>query len=67
MQKGAPTIHGIFTFNGNEVEHVQSYKYLGFEFHATKNLSHGISKLVSAAKSDHLQIDSELPLLAEKL
>ena len=28
-----------FTFNGNEVERVQSYKYLGFEFHATKNLS----------------------------
>ena len=38
-----------FTFNGNEVESVQSYKYLGFEFHATKNLSHGVSKLVSAA------------------
>ena len=38
-----------FTFNGNEVERVQSYKYLGFEFHATKNLSHGVSKLVSAA------------------
>ena len=28
---------------------MQSYKYLGFEFHATKNLSHGVSKLVSAA------------------
>ena len=27
---------------------MQSYKYLGFEFHATKNLSHGVSKLVSA-------------------
>ena len=38
-----------FTFNGNEVECVQSYKYLGFELHATKNLSHGVSKLVSAA------------------
>ena len=38
-----------FTFNGNEVERVQSYKYLGFELHATKNLSHGVSKLVSAA------------------
>ena len=38
-----------FTFNGNEVERVQSYKYLGFEFHATKNLSHDVSKLVSAA------------------
>ena len=38
-----------YTFNGNEVERIQSYKYLGFEFHATKNLSHGASKLVSAA------------------
>ena len=38
-----------FTFNGEEVERVQSYKYLGFEFHATKNVSHGVSKLVSAA------------------
>ena len=38
-----------FTFNGIKVERVQSYKYLGFEFHATKNLSHGVSKLVSAA------------------
>ena len=38
-----------FTFNGNEVEHVQSYKYLGFEFHATKKLDYGVSKLVSAA------------------
>ena len=28
---------------------MQSYKYLGFEFHATKNLSHGVFKLVSAA------------------
>ena len=53
------------TFNGNEVERVQSYmcshiyiyiymcshvyKYLGFEFHATRNLSHGVSKLVCAA------------------
>ena len=25
-----------FTSNGNKVERVQSYKYLGFEFHATK-------------------------------
>ena len=38
-----------FTFNGNEAERVQSYKYLGFEFRATKNLSHGVSKLVVAA------------------
>ena len=38
-----------FTFNGNEVERVQSYKYLGFEFLATKKLAHGVSKLVSVA------------------
>ena len=38
-----------FTFNGIKVERVQSYKYLGFEFHATKKLNHGVSKLVSAA------------------
>ena len=38
-----------FTFDGNEVERVQSYKYLGVEFHASKTLSHGVSTLVSAA------------------
>ena len=38
-----------FTFNGNEVERVQPYKYLGREIHATKALTHGVSKLVSAA------------------
>ena len=38
-----------FTFNGSEAEHVQSCKHLGFEVHATKALTHGISKLVSAA------------------
>lgn len=39
-----------FLFNGNAVERVESYKYHGFEFHATKNLAHGVSQLVSAAK-----------------
>ena len=34
--------------HGNEVERVQSYKYLGFDFHTTKKLAHGV-KLVSAA------------------
>ncbi len=36
-----------FVFNNNEfeVERVESYKYLGFEFHATKNLAHGTSLL----------------------
>ena len=38
-----------FTFNGIEVERIQSHKYLGFKFHATKKLNHGVSKLVSAA------------------
>ena len=38
-----------FTFNGNKVERIQSYKYLKFEFHATKPLTNGVSKLVSAA------------------
>ena len=43
-----------FTFNGSEVEHVQPYKYLGFELDATKALTHGVSKLVSAAnKATH--------------
>ena len=39
-----------FLFNSNEVERVESYKYLGVEFHATKNLAHGVSQLVSSAK-----------------
>ena len=39
-----------FMLNNNEVERVESYKYLGFELHATKNLAHGVSQLVSAAK-----------------
>ena len=38
-----------FILSGSEMERVQSYKYLGFEFHATKNVAHGVSKLVSAA------------------
>ena len=37
-------------FNNNEVERVESYKYLEFEIYVTKNLAHGISQLVSAAK-----------------
>ena len=39
------------------MERVQSYKYLGFEFHAIKKLAHGVSKLVSAAnKAMHAMI-----------
>ena len=37
-------------FNSNEVERVESYKYVVFEFHATKTLAHITSQLVSAAK-----------------
>ena len=32
------------------MERVESYKYLGFEFRATKSLAHGVSQLVSSAK-----------------
>ena len=32
------------------MERVESYKYLVFEFHATKNLAHDVSQVVSAAK-----------------
>jgi len=32
------------------VERVESCKYLGSEFYATKNLAQGVSQLVSAAK-----------------
>ena len=40
------------------MERVQSYKYLGFEFHATSKLAHGVSKLVSAAnKAMHAMHD----------
>ena len=39
-----------FVFNGRIVEQVESYRYLGFHFHATKNMSYGVSHLVSAAR-----------------
>ena len=32
-----------FIFNSNEVERVESCKYLGCELHATKSLAHGVS------------------------
>ena len=34
-----------FMFNSNEMERVESYKYVVFEFHATKNLAHITSQL----------------------
>ena len=36
--------------NGVVVERVESYKYLGFVFHAKKNMSFGTSFLVAAAR-----------------
>ena len=39
-----------FIFNSSELERVESYKYLGFEFHAIKNLALGVLQLVSSAK-----------------
>ena len=39
-----------FIFNGNVVERQDHYRYLGFTFHATKNLAFRVSHLVSAAK-----------------
>ena len=35
-------------FIGNEVKRVESYKYLGFGIHATRNLAHGVSPRVAA-------------------
>ena len=40
-----------FTFNGREVERLQSYKYLGFM--QPKALTHGVSKLVSACQQSN--------------
>lgn len=39
-----------FIYNGISVERQSSYKYLGFTFHATKNMAYGVSFLVAAAK-----------------
>ena len=52
-----------FMFNSNEVERVESYKYLGFEFHATKNLAHGVSQLVSSAKKAMHSMNRRFALL----
>ena len=35
-----------FIFNADVVERVQTYKYLGFEFHATKSLAHQSQNLL---------------------
>ncbi len=39
-----------FGFNGTAVERHDEYRYLGFVFHATKNMAHGVEYLVAAAK-----------------
>ena len=39
-----------FLFNGVTVERQDPYRYLGFVFHATKSMAHGLEYLVAAAK-----------------
>ncbi len=39
-----------FVFKGTSVERRDEYRYLGFVFHATKNMAHGVEYLVAAAK-----------------
>ena len=39
-----------FVLNGAVVERVESYKFLGFTFHATKDISFGTELLVGAAR-----------------
>ena len=38
----------LFIFNAKPVERVDSYRYLGFTFHATKRLTYDAGQLVSA-------------------
>ena len=39
-----------FVFNGKVVERQDTYRYLGFEFHATQSMTFGAGVLVSAAR-----------------
>ncbi len=41
----------MFVFSGTTVERHDEYRYLGFVFHATKNMAYGIEYLVAAAKT----------------
>ena len=50
ITSGSKAASQAFISNSNEVEQVESYKYLGFEFQATKNLAHSVSQLVSSAE-----------------
>jgi hypothetical protein len=43
-----------FTYKGENIERVESFKYLGIEFHATKGFNHATNQLYTAAnKSLH--------------
>jgi len=39
-----------FVFSGTTVERHDEYRYLGFVFHATKNMAYGVEYLVDAGK-----------------
>ena len=39
-----------FVFSGTPIERHDEYRYLGFVFHATKNMAYGVEYLVAAAK-----------------
>lgn len=39
-----------FVFAGKTVVREDNYRYLGFHFHATKNMAYGVAHLVAAAK-----------------
>ena len=39
-----------FVFNEKAVERQATYRYLGFEFHATQSMSYGAGVLVNAAR-----------------
>lgn len=41
-----------FVFNAEVLSVVESYHYLGFSMHATRNMSHGVSHLVNAARKE---------------
>ncbi len=45
---GSKAIYQAFMFNGNEVDRVELYKYLRFEFHTIKNLAQGVLQRDSA-------------------
>ena len=52
-----------FVLNGAVVEMVNSYKYLGFIFHATKGLTFGTTFLVAAAKKAMFAMRQQCALL----